>query len=122
MPGFRGKSAQAGEDRVSEYAQGHRAHPANLVAKPPEQHAARGRADEEHRDDGAEPFGSVRRGGRTEQIRQRGPADQREQAHFKTVEHPAEQGRGEGHPFTSGPGGRVRFFRHVSSILVQLRG
>jgi hypothetical protein len=54
--------------------------------------------DEKHGDDGAEPLRGLRRRRRTEQVVQGRTADEREEAHFKAVEHPSEQGSRQRHP------------------------
>ena len=93
VPGLRRKAAQAGEHRIREDAQRHRADAADRVAEPAEEHAARGGADEEHGDDRAKPFvGVAGRGGRTEQVLERRPTDQRKEPHLEPVEQPAEHG------------------------------
>ena len=106
------KAAQAGEDRVGEDAQGHRAHAPDLVPQPAEDDAAAGRPNEEDGDDRAEPFrGVVRIGVRTEQVLQRRLADEREEAHLEAVEEPAQKRGQQGHVFRGGRrrGGRGCF-------------
>ena len=58
VPRLGRKPAEAGKQRVGEDAQRHRAHAADAVAEPAEEHAAGRGADEEHGNDGAEPLRS----------------------------------------------------------------
>ena len=75
-----GEAAQAREDRVRQHAQRHRAHAADAVAQPTEQHAAGGRADQKAGRDDAKPQGrSCRIVGRGQQVLEGRPADQRKQ-------------------------------------------
>ena len=61
VPRLGREAAQPGEDRIGEDAQRHRADAADAIAEPAEKHAAGGGADEEDRDDRAEPLSRLRR-------------------------------------------------------------
>ena len=106
------KPHRPGEDRVRENAQRHRADAADAIAKPAEEHAAGGRAHQEHGDDRAEPLRRLRGRRRSQQIVQRRAADQREQPHLEAVEHPTQQGGRQCHPSSE-----IRFgnLRHDAS-------
>ena len=113
VPGLAGESAQAGENRVGDDAERHRANAADAIAEPAEQHAAGGRADQKDRHDHAEPFAFERGiGGEfaVQQLVECRRADQREHADLEAVEHPAQQRGDERHPFAAfvGRGGGAR--------------
>ena len=104
VPGLASETAKSREDRVGRNAQRHRAHAADAIAKPAEQHAARGRADEEHGHDHAEPLAFERGiGGElaVQQLVERGRPDEREHADLEAVEHPAQQRGDQRHPFAA---------------------
>ena len=118
VPRFGREAAQSGEHRIREDAQRHRAHAADAIAEPAEEHAAGRGADEEHGDDGAEPLRGLRGRRGSKQIVERRPADQRKQAHLEAVEHPSQQGGRQRHPASE-----VRFggLRHIGGF-DRLRG
>jgi len=101
VPRFGREAARAGEDCIGEDAHRHRAHTANFVTEPAEEHAAAGRADEEDGDDHAEPLCRIRCLGGTEQIGERSLADEREQPHLEPVEKPPEEGSDQGHDLSA---------------------
>jgi hypothetical protein len=109
--------AQPGEERVGEDAEDHGAHAADAVAQPPEHDAAERGAQQEGRDDGAEPGADDAIGvgtGGVQQFTQRRAAGNGEEADLHAVEHPAQKGRHQGHPAAAGIHGLV----HANSFTI----
>ena len=93
-----GDAAQPHENRVGDDGKTHRPHPAQTVAEPAEEHAARGRADQKPRDHQAEPGVDRAFARLAQEINQRGPTDERKEPHLEAVEHPAQKGGGQRDP------------------------
>jgi hypothetical protein len=105
MPGLLRKVGEAGEHGITKNAQGHCPDAAHLVAEPAEHQAAGGRAKQEQRGDLAHPHLHelfIQHASRCLHLLQRGTGDEREDAHFQTVEHPAEKRREQHHPLAAG--------------------
>jgi hypothetical protein len=96
VPRFRGEIDQTGEQRVEQHAQRHRADAPDAIAQPAKDDAARGRAEEERGGHVAHPLSDKRVRDRDAlgslHELQGGARDERKQAHFEAIEHPAEGG------------------------------
>src|SRR6185436_1434631 len=79
------QAAEPGEDRVAQDAPHHRLHAPDAVAEPAEEDAARGGPDEEAGDDAAEPEADVAFGAAAQELAERGPSGDREEADFQPV-------------------------------------
>jgi hypothetical protein len=115
-----GQAAQPGEEGVGQHTQGHGPDAADAVAEPAEQDAAGRRPDQEAGCDDAEPQADDALVGRAEQVLDRRPADQREDAHLGAVEQPAQQCRRQRQP-PAAPRPRLVVGAHHISIRAEPR-
>ena len=96
VPGLLREVRQAGEHRVAENAKAHRPHPSDAIAQPAKKDAAECCTDQKQRGDDPHPVPDKcighHAGGLGLHLLQRRSRDQRKDAHFQTVEHPAQKG------------------------------